>query len=88
MEDIIVGYFGSSSNESNITLPRVVKKRSVVIVVPRYNSYLSLICNFSSDILEPGENSFILYAYDVVNSEWSQSNTLAGVYVVLPLSWD
>lgn len=86
-DNIIVGNFNNAKDGDIIKLPRPVKVRSNVLVVPRHNSLTTVRCNFGSTDINIGEESFTLLAWDTNTQARSTSTILAGIYIVVPRQW-
>lgn len=78
------GIFTNKKSGDTIKIRRPVTQESNVVVVPRYNTVLSLRCNCTADTLQQGDDEFVLYAYDTQTGAISTSTTLEGYYFVIP----
>ena len=85
-EDIQCGSFINAKHGDIIKIKRPTRLYSGVIVLPRYNTGISIRCNMSASSIEAGGQSFSLQAYDTETGLTSTSNSLAGTYIVIPYS--
>lgn len=81
----IIGKFANKKNKDNIKIGSAVNSRSVVCVLPRYNTYTTVRCIYSSLELSAGEDQFQLLAWDTDTQNESTSTSLEGYYIVMPM---
>lgn len=86
LNNIQAGYGSGFKNGDTIKIYRAVTERSIVILNPSYNTGTTIRCNFASDILEIGEDSFKISAYDIETGGPSTSTTLNAFWIVVPLN--
>lgn len=86
ISSIRCGAFTDAKNNDVIKISGgPVKVRSAVFVSPRYNTSTTIRCNFSAEIVYTGQDTFTLRAYDIESRTASESTTLAGNYLIIPM---
>ncbi len=81
----IIGSFRNKKYGDIIKIGSVVNSRSVVCVIPIYNTLTTIRCIYSADELSEGEDQFKLSAWDTATQDNSTSTNLSGFYIVMPI---
>ena len=81
----IIGNFRDKKHGDIIKIGSVVNSRSVVYVIPTYNTLTTIRCIYSAVELSAGEDQFKLSAWDTATQDNSTSTNLSGFYVVMPM---
>lgn len=81
----IIGKFINKKHKDIIKIGSVVNSRSVVCVFPRYNTFTTIKCIYSSLEISAGEDQFQLLAWDTGTQNESTSTSLEGFYIVMPI---
>ena len=72
-------------NGDTIQLSRAVQMNSIVFTMPRYNTGTTMNCSFSQIELFPGEDSYVIEAYDITTGKAPTYTNLSISYFVLPV---
>ena len=81
----IIGKFINKKHKDIIKIGSAVNSRSVVCVFPRYNTFTTIKCIYSSLEISAGEDQFQLLAWDTGTQNESTSTSLEGFYIVMPI---
>ena len=81
----IIGKFTNKKHKDIIKIGSAVSSRSVVCVLPRYNTLTTIRCIYSSLEISAGEDQFQLLAWDTNTQNDSTSTNLEGYYIVMPM---
>ena len=81
----IIGKFTNKKHKDIIKIGSVVNSRSVVCVLPRYNTLTTIRCIYSSLEISAGKDQFQLLAWDTNTQNDSTSTNLEGYYIVMPM---
>lgn len=81
----IIGKFTNKKHKDIIKIGSAVNSRSVVCVLPRYNTLTTIRCIYSSLEISAGEDQFQLLAWDTNTQNDSTSTNLEGYYIVMPM---
>lgn len=81
----IIGKFTNKKHKDIIKIGSVVNSRSVVCVLPRYNTLTTIRCIYSSLEINAGEDQFQLFAWDTDTQNESISTSLEGYYIIMPI---
>ena len=81
----IIGKFTNKKHKDIIKIGSAVNSRSVVCVFPRYNTFTTIKCIYSSLEISAGEDQFQLLAWYTGTQNESTSTSLEGFYIVMPI---
>ena len=81
----IIGKFTNKKHKDIIKIGSAVNSRSVVCVLPRYNTLTTIRCIYPSLEISAGEDQFQLFAWDTNTQNDSTSTNLEGYYIVMPM---
>ena len=81
----IIGKFTNKKHKDIIKIGSAVSSRSVVCVLPRYNTLTTVRCIYSSLEISAGKDQFQLLAWDTNTQNDSTSTNLEGYYIVMPM---